>query len=109
MFITIEGIDGCGKDTQQELLVQWLRENTNKNVVSTREPGGTAAGEKIRGILLDKEVKLSDISELLLFTASRKQHLEEIVIPAIDRGDIVVCNRYTGSTIAYQYYGRNRS
>jgi len=105
-FITIEGIDWCGKTTQAVRLAKWLSE-AGYPVVGTREPGGTTAGQAIRSLLLDRIYEgLSPRCELMLFLADRAQHVDEVVRPALDQGQIVVCERYADSTLAYQGYGR---
>jgi len=109
LFITFEGPEGSGKTTQISLLADFLK-SKGKEVVVTREPGGTKIGGKIRQILLEKESKqLSPISELLLFAADRSQHLEEVVIPALKENRFVLCDRYIDSTIAYQSGGKQMS
>ncbi|CUS78998.1 dTMP kinase [Candidatus Kryptonium thompsonii] len=106
MFITFEGVDLCGKTTQAEILVQRLK-NSGFDVVFLREPGGTKISELIRNILLDSQNKEMDpITELFLFSASRAQLVREIVIPSLNSGKIVVCDRFYDSTLAYQGYGR---
>ena len=106
LFITLEGIDGTGKSTQHRLLTLYLKGCGNK-VVATREPGSTRVGEQIRDILLaSKTEKLAPIAELLLMYAARAQHLEEVVRPALARGEIVVSDRYNDASMAYQGYGR---
>ncbi len=106
MFITFEGIDSCGKTTQAGLLAEGLRE-AGYPVVFTHEPGGTEIGEKIRHLLLSRENnQMVWLTELFLYMASRAQHTEERIRPAIRQGKIVVCDRYTDSTLAYQGYGR---
>lgn len=106
-FITFEGLDGTGKSTQLRKLGASLRASGCK-VVETREPGGTAAGEKIRRVLLDSRTEgLSPLAEMALMFASRAQHIAEVIQPALDRGHIVLCDRFTDSTEAYQGYGRN--
>ena len=106
MFIVIEGIDGCGKTTLANRLVKHLR-NMGKYVVHTREPGGSEMAEEIRNCLLTiREEEVAPSTEMLLFLASRVQSTLGIVEPALRRGDIVVCERYTDSTIAYQCAGR---
>jgi dTMP kinase len=105
-FITIEGLDGCGKSTQLERLATALRAQ-GLDVVVTREPGGTTTGEKIRHVLLDSAtLGLSPWAEMALMFASRAQHLSEIILPAIHAGKIVLCDRFTDSTEAYQGGGR---
>lgn len=102
VFITFEGVDGCGKTTQLELLAAHLRRQ-HYNVVATREPGGTAVGDRIRRILLDPaHQNITPLTELLLYAASRAQHLHQVILPALERGDVVLCDRYTDATDAYQ-------
>jgi dTMP kinase len=105
-FITFEGLDGCGKSTQMEKLAGVLRAQ-GLSVVVTREPGGTATGEKIRRLLLDTATAgLSPMAELALMFASRAQHIAEVIQPALADGHIVLCDRFTDSTEAYQGGGR---
>jgi dTMP kinase len=105
-FITFEGLDGCGKSTQLERLAQALRAQSLP-VVMTREPGGTTTGEKIRDILLDTSTTgLAPMAELALMFASRAQHIKEVVQPALDAGNILLCDRFTDSSEAYQGGGR---
>jgi dTMP kinase len=105
-FITFEGIDGSGKSTQITLLKQRL-ESLGKTVAVVREPGGTALSEKIRTLLLDHRSQgLSERAEALLFSTARAQLVHEVIIPALERGEIVLCDRYAESTIAYQGYAR---
>lgn len=105
-FITFEGLDGCGKSTQLEKLASVLREE-GLPVVVTREPGGTAIGDRIRAILLDSATaKLSPEAELALMFASRAQLLEEVILPALSHGKVVLCDRFTDSSEAYQGGGR---
>lgn len=105
-FITFEGLDGCGKSTQAEKLAAVLREQ-GFQVLVTREPGGTATGEKIRHLLLDTSTSgLSPFAELALMFASRAQHIEEVIQPALAQGQVVLCDRFTDSTEAYQGGGR---
>jgi dTMP kinase len=107
MFITFEGSDGTGKSTQIELLKTHLK-NKGYPVYVTREPGGTRIGEKIRNIILDPNTpELSYITEALLYAASRIQHVEEVIIPNLKQKNIVICDRYVDSSIAYQGFGRN--
>lgn len=106
IFITLEGIDGAGKTTQAELLVEALQ-HSDTEVVSLREPGGTAISEKIRTLLLDPSNKgMVPECELLLYEAARAQLVREVIEPALNRGAIVVCDRYYDSTFGYQYGGR---
>lgn len=105
-FISLEGIEGTGKSTQAKLLSDCLKEK-GFEVVLTEEPGGTKIGLRIRELLLSVEHKgMTAVTELLLYNASRSQHIREIILPAIDRGAIVVTDRFTDSTIAYQGFGR---
>ena len=105
-FITFEGIDGCGKTTQAKLLAERLRA-VGHSVVETREPGGTSVGMGLREVLLDPANKaLTPECELLLFLADRVQHLGELIVPALERGDTVICDRFHDSTVAFQRYGR---
>lgn len=104
-FITFEGVDGCGKTTQMKLLAEYLQ-NKGYDVVITREPGSRGLGEKIREILLHYEGDVSSDAESFLFLADRAQNIDEIVNPAVSAGKIVLCDRHTDSTIAYQGYGR---
>jgi len=105
-FITFEGIEGSGKSSQITLFADHLR-SQHRAVTLTREPGGTPIGDQVRKILLDPGNKALDPSaELLLYAASRAQHLKEVIRPALQRGDIVLCDRFSDATIAYQGYGR---
>jgi dTMP kinase len=105
-FITFEGLDGTGKSTQMRKLASVLRAAGHK-VVETREPGGTATGEKIRRVLLDSSTEgLAPLAEMALMFASRAQHIEEVILPALEHGQIVLCDRFTDSTEAYQGSGR---
>jgi dTMP kinase len=104
-FITLEGIEGSGKTTQAAILADALRARGNR-VVVTREPGGTRAGEFIRAIFLDTAISLEVTAELLLVLADRAQHVREKLRPALEDGQIVISDRYSDSTIAYQGYGR---
>lgn len=106
MLITFEGLDSSGKTTQANRLVQAC-EDAGKDVVFLREPGGTEVSERIRGILLDKELMtLAPETELLLFSAARAQLVHEVICPALRTGKIVVCDRFFDSTTAYQGFGR---
>lgn len=105
-FITFEGLDGCGKSTQLERLAAKLREQ-GLELVTTREPGGTVTGEKIRQLLLDTRTSgLDPMAELALMFASRAQHIHEVISPALTAGQIVLCDRFTDSSEAYQGGGR---
>jgi len=105
-FITFEGLDGCGKSTQMEKLAQALRDEGH-DVVTTREPGGTPTGEKIRSVLLDSGTRqLSPLAELALMFAARAQHIEELIVPSLTAGKIVLSDRFTDSSEAYQGGGR---
>ena len=105
LFITFEGADGCGKTTQLNLLKEHL-ENNGYEVVLTREPGGKGLGEKVREILLNYDGEVSNRCESFLFLADRAQNIDIIVNPAIEQGKIVLCDRHTDSSVAYQGYGR---
>ena len=105
LFITFEGIDGCGKSTQLEHSRQYLRALGHK-VVALREPGSTPAAEKIRSLLLDRRSRLTDISELLLYEAARAEITQLEICPHLEAGRIVLCDRFYDSTTAYQGYGR---
>lgn len=106
LFLTFEGLDGCGKTTQMRMLAERLRAS-GETVIETAEPGGTEIGGAIRRILLDPaNDHLSSTAEMLLYFAARAQNLDEIVRPATARGEIVLCDRWTDSTWAYQGYGR---
>ncbi|KUO52854.1 MAG: hypothetical protein APF76_14605 [Desulfitibacter sp. BRH_c19] len=107
IFITIEGPDGSGKSTQAVRLGEYLKAKGHA-IVLTREPGGTSVGEQIRSTLLNPENReLGFKTEVLLYAASRAQHLEEIIIPALKEGKTVISDRFVDSSIAYQGYGRN--
>ena len=111
-FIVLEGIDGCGKTTQLEHLVRWLPASglmpAGAGVLRTREPGGTAFGQALRELLLHPaaDVAPAPTAELLLYAADRAQHVERLIRPALKRGDWVLSDRFSGSTIAYQGDGR---
>lgn len=106
VFITFEGIDGCGKSTQVRLLASELRMR-GLEVVSTREPGGTTLGKLIRNLLLDPQMEVDPLAELLLFAADRAQHVRTLLRPAIESGSVVLSDRYADATAAYQGAGRN--
>lgn len=106
MFITFEGLDFSGKTTQAKRLIERLRA-AGQTVQFIREPGGTRISERIRTLLLDKDFpEMSETAELFLFSASRTQLVREVILPALRRGETVVCDRYHDSTTAYQGYGR---
>jgi dTMP kinase len=105
-FITFEGLDGVGKSTQMENLAGWLRER-GIDVVTTREPGGTELGQKLRTVLLSSRTSgLAPLAELALMFADRVQHVDEQILPALERGQWVLCDRFTDSSEAYQGGGR---
>ncbi|MDX2076849.1 MAG: dTMP kinase [bacterium] len=106
MFITFEGVDGSGKTTQIAQFASYLRE-LKHHVLTTREPGGTAIGDQIRGVLLDNKESedMHPRAELLLFCASRAQLVEQIIVPHLQNGGVVLCDRFIDSTYAYQGYG----
>ena len=101
-FITVEGTDGSGKSTQIDMLMSYLNEK-NADVIYTREPGGTDISEKIREIILDiNNRSMTGMTEALLYAAARSQHVQEKIIPAVNSGKIVICDRFIDSSIAYQ-------
>ena len=104
MFITIEGIDGCGKSTQSERLAQWLQESTGRETVRTFEPGGCEECKRLREFILESR-NFSPLSELLLFLADRTEHVNKVIAPAILAGHNVICERWNESTLAYQSGG----
>lgn len=105
LFVTFEGPEGCGKTTQVRLLAEWLSAR-GYDVLATREPGGTRIGEQIRAILLNPEhTEMVPAAEILLFSAARAQIVQEVIIPHLRRGGIVLCDRFADSTLAYQGYG----
>ena len=108
-FVTFEGIEGCGKTTQIQLLKDSL-EKQEYSVTTTREPGGTPIGDKIRTILLDSCNNEIDVkTELLLYQAARAQHVKDIIHPALKEGHIVICDRFTDATLVYQGYAQKLS
>lgn len=105
-FITVEGLDGCGKTTQLNNIADYF-EQKGRKVILTREPGGTKLGEKIREILLDVDnTGMNSVAELMLYAAARAQIVSELIVPAVEQGKIVICDRFIDSSIAYQGYGR---
>ena len=108
-FITLEGLDGCGKSTQLALLAEYLR-GRGLETTATEEPGGTAAGRQIRELVLKASAEpLTAPAELALMFAARAQHIEQVILPALRSGAVVLCDRFTDSTVAYQGYGRGIS
>ncbi len=108
MFITFEGIEGCGKSTQVELLAKYLDSN-GIDYVRTLEPGGTETGKAVRRILLDsRNTNLFPVTELLLYIADRAQHMSEVILPALEQKKLVICDRFFDATLAYQGFGRSQ-
>ncbi len=105
MFISFEGLDGCGKTTQAALLAEAARA-AGREVVSVREPGGTEAGERIRALLLDPAARIAPWAEALLYAAARAELVAEVIRPALDRGATVIADRYVDSSLAYQGVAR---
>ena len=106
LFITFEGPDGSGKSTQINLIANYLKD-LGYRVFCTREPGGTAIGDQIRQVLHDvNNTEMTPRAEILLYSASRAQHVEQIILPHLAGGEMVLCDRYADSTYAYQGYGR---
>ncbi len=111
-FIVLEGIDGCGKTTQINKLYKWLPKsgliNNNTEVVKTREPGGSPIGEELRNMILNinDSNPPSNLTELLLYSADRAEHITKLIKPALTNGDWILSDRFSGSTLAYQGYGR---
>jgi len=112
-FIVFEGIDGCGKTTQINEIYNWLPHSRliskNFSIIKTREPGGSLLGEKLRELILsnNKDNVPTNLTELLLYAADRTEHVSKIISPALNKGDWVLSDRFSGSTLAYQGYGRN--
>ena len=100
-FITFEGADGGGKSTQVQLAAEWLRQR-GYDVVTTREPGGTILAEKVRELVLDPALPLNTVSQTLLYLAARSEHVEKLIKPALATGKIVLCDRFSDSTLVYQ-------
>ena len=112
-FIVIEGIDGCGKTTQIDELSRWLPNSgllqKGAKLITTREPGGSLLGKKLRRLILDNDEsnKPSSLAELLLYAADRAEHVSKIISPALKNNNWVICDRFSDSSLAYQGYGRN--
>ena len=112
-FIVFEGIDGCGKTTQINEIFHWLPQSNlisnNSSIIKTREPGGSVLGEKLRELILsnNKDNVPTHLTELLLYAADRTEHVSKIISPALNKGNWVLSDRFSGSTLAYQGYGRN--
>ncbi len=103
MFFSFDGIDGSGKSTQMDLFCQWLIDDHQREVIRCREPGGTPLGEKVRDILLNqKNIQLEMETEMLLFMASRAQLVREVIRPALNKGKVVVCDRFLLASVVYQ-------
>ena len=111
-FIVLEGIDGCGKTTQINELYKWLPKsgliNKNKTLIKTREPGGSNLGREIRNMILNNSESNSpsNLTELLLYSADRAEHISKVISPALQNGNWIISDRFSGSTLAYQGYGR---
>jgi dTMP kinase len=101
LFLSLDGVDGAGKSTQCRLLAEWLRAQ-GWTVTTCRDPGGTAAGERIRSILLDRDSRLNVLTETLLYMASRSELLDQVIRPALEQGQLVLSDRYLLSTVVYQ-------
>ena len=114
-FIVLEGIDGCGKTTQINELYKWLPKsgliNKNRTLIKTREPGGSSLGKEIRDMILNnnKSNSPSILTELLLYSADRAEHIYKVILPALKNGNWIISDRFSGSTLAYQGYGREIS
>ena len=107
LFITMEGTDGAGKTTQINRIAQYFEDKGYKEIC-TREPGGTPISEKIREIIIDKNnTEMTDMTEALLYAAARAQHVEEVILPALKEGDIVISDRFVDSSVVYQGFARS--
>ncbi|MBQ3397982.1 MAG: dTMP kinase [Synergistaceae bacterium] len=104
-FITMEGIDGCGKSTQSGRLAEWLEAKTGRKTIRTYEPGGWPEGDSFRDFIL-RGKKLGDMTELMLFLADRAEHVKRVILPSLRQGNNVICERYNDSTLAYQSSGQ---
>jgi dTMP kinase len=105
LFITMEGVEGCGKSTQTRMLVEWCI-NKGHECLVTREPGGTPLGERVRDVVLDPSLSIDPMSELFLYLAARAEHVRSVIRPALEKGVWVVSDRFADSTTAYQGTGR---
>ena len=106
LFISVEGLDGSGKTTQLTGIIKYFKDKGIEPLL-VREPGGTAIGEKVRHILLDaKNTEMDSVAEMLLFAASRAQNVAQNILPALEEGRVVICDRFIDSSVAYQGYGR---
>jgi dTMP kinase len=105
VFVTFEGPEGAGKSTQVRLLAERLRQE-GYSVLTTREPGGTPLGERVRAAVLDPGPAVAPVAEFLLFSASRAQLVQDVIRPALSEGQVVICDRFADSSLAYQGYGR---
>lgn len=108
MFLTLEGVEGCGKTSQAKLLAEVLRQR-GRTVLVTREPGGSPIGPPLRSVLLSQDYAVAPKTELLLYAAERAEHVERVIRPALARGEWVLCDRYGDATRAYQAWGRGLS
>ena len=108
LFITFEGIDGGGKTTQLALAAKWLREQ-GYEVVESREPGGTPLAEKVRALVLDPELPLTTTTQTLLYLAARSEHVDKLLRPSVEAGKIVLCDRFSDSTLVYQGLSQGKS
>ena len=108
LFITFEGIDGGGKTTQLALAAKWLREQ-GYEVVESREPGGTPLAEKVRELVLDPELPLTTTTQTLLYLAARSEHVDKLLRPSVEAGKIVLCDRFSDSTLVYQGLSQGKS
>lgn len=107
LFIVFEGPDGCGKGTQLKRAARWLR-GIGWEVKKTREPGGTPWGERCRQLLFDKQLRRVPLSEVFMFATARAEHLEELIIPNVEQGRVVLCDRFAPSTVVYQAYATDK-
>ena len=103
-FICFEGVEGSGKSTQAELLFKFIKKNITKNVILTREPGGTLFSEKIRNLILDKKTNISTLTEFFLLMAARNEHIISKINFYLKKNFIIICDRFFYSTLAYQHY-----